>query len=194
MGDPVTMAVIGGTIGAATSDDPLKGALLGAAGGYAGGSLMGAGSTSPFSIGSFMNGIGTNFAAGGDPLKGAAMNAAALAGSGGGFSGGGYGSIGTSGATASGAGSGGMFSGMSNMFNNTTSTPLFGQGGIISNVNQTAGAYNQVMRALGYDQQQPMSSLGASVRQGGQSQPIDYMSLLNPQQQTVIRPATPSLI
>lgn len=160
MGDPVTMAVIGGTIGAATnSKDPLKGALLGAAGGYAGGSLMGAG-----------------------------------AGTGGGFTGGGFGSIGTSGATASGAGSGGMFSGMSNMFNNTTSTPLFGQGGIISNVNQTAGAYNQVMRALGYDQQQPMSSLGASVRQGGQSQPIDYMSLLNPQQQTVIRPATPSLI
>jgi hypothetical protein len=28
----------------------------------------------------------------------------------------------------------------------------------------------------------------------GQIQPMDYMSLLNPQQQTVIRPATPSLI
>lgn len=28
----------------------------------------------------------------------------------------------------------------------------------------------------------------------GQIQPVDYMSLLNPQQQTAIRPATPSLI
>ncbi len=43
-------------------------------------------------------------------------------------------------------------------------------------------------------QQQRMSGIGASVRQGGQIQPVDYMSLLNPQQQTVIRPATPSLI
>jgi hypothetical protein len=43
-------------------------------------------------------------------------------------------------------------------------------------------------------QQQRMSGVGASVRQGGQIQPVDYMSLLNPQQQTVIRPATPSLI
>ncbi len=43
-------------------------------------------------------------------------------------------------------------------------------------------------------QQQRMSGVGASARQGGQIQPIDYMSLLNPQQQTVIRPATPSLI
>ncbi len=43
-------------------------------------------------------------------------------------------------------------------------------------------------------QQQRMSGIGASVRQGGQIQPVDYMSLLNPQQQTVIRSATPSLI
>lgn len=41
MADPITLAVVGGTVGAATSDDPLKGALLGAAGGYAGGALLG---------------------------------------------------------------------------------------------------------------------------------------------------------
>ncbi len=49
MGDPVTMAVIGGSIGAAMSPkDPLKGALMGAVGGYGGGAMlgsMGAGAT-----------------------------------------------------------------------------------------------------------------------------------------------------
>ena len=43
-------------------------------------------------------------------------------------------------------------------------------------------------------EQQRMSNVGAGVRQGGQIPAVDYMSLLNPQQQTVIRPATPSLI
>lgn len=42
MADPVTMAVVGGTAGALLSPkDPLKGALLGAAGGYGGGALLG---------------------------------------------------------------------------------------------------------------------------------------------------------
>lgn len=42
MGDPVTLAVAGGTAGAMMSPkDPLKGALLGAAGGYGGGALLG---------------------------------------------------------------------------------------------------------------------------------------------------------
>ena len=44
MADPITMAVVGGSIGAMTNKkDPLKGALLGAAGGYGGGALLGAG-------------------------------------------------------------------------------------------------------------------------------------------------------
>lgn len=44
MGDPVTMAVIGGSAGAMLNKkDPLKGALLGAVGGYGGGALMGSG-------------------------------------------------------------------------------------------------------------------------------------------------------
>jgi len=42
MGDPVTMAVIGASAGAMMNKkDPLKGALLGAAGGYGGATLMG---------------------------------------------------------------------------------------------------------------------------------------------------------
>ena len=41
MGDPVTMAVIGGSVGAMMNKkDPLKGALLGAAGGYGGATLF----------------------------------------------------------------------------------------------------------------------------------------------------------
>lgn len=43
MADPVTMAVVGATAGAALNkDDPLKGALLGAAGGFGGGAALGA--------------------------------------------------------------------------------------------------------------------------------------------------------
>ena len=49
MGDPVTMAVVGASVGAMMNKkDPLKGAMLGAAGGYGGAALMptlGVGST-----------------------------------------------------------------------------------------------------------------------------------------------------
>lgn len=41
MGDPLTMAMVGAGMGAATSEDPLKGALLGGFGGYVGGTLFG---------------------------------------------------------------------------------------------------------------------------------------------------------
>jgi hypothetical protein len=195
MGDPVTpvtMAVIGGTIGAATnSKNPIEGALMGAVGGYAGGSMMsaGGGSTSPFSLGSILNGIGTNTAAGGDPTKGLAMNAAALAGSGGGFGGGNYGSIGTAGQTAGSAGSaGGLFGGSGSAAGN-----IFGQGGTLSQVNQGLSTLNQANQLFGGDQQ-PMQMAPAGQISRGQPQPMDYMSLLNPQQQTVMRPQPFSLI
>ena len=70
--------------------------------------------------------------------------------------------------------------------------PIFGQGGALSGFGQAAGAYNQFNQLLG--QPQRMQPIGAATQRGGQIQPMDYMSLLNPQQQTVIRPATPSLI
>lgn len=42
MADPVTMAVVGGSVGAMMNKkDPLKGALLGAAGGYGGATMLG---------------------------------------------------------------------------------------------------------------------------------------------------------
>lgn len=168
MGDPVTMAVVGGTIGAATNrKDPLKGALMGAAGGYAGGSLMGAG---------------------------------AGAGTGGGFTGGGFGSIGTSGATASGAGSGGMFSGMSNMFNNASiPSSISGLGQDISAANKWMNQ-NPVTSQIGFKlaqdmlQAEPVQMPGGMPVNRGQIQPMDYMSLLNPQQQSAMRPAPVSLL
>jgi hypothetical protein len=170
MGDPVTMAVVGGTIGAATNrKDPLKGALMGAAGGYAGGAMMGAGG--------------------------------AAGATGGGFAGGGYGSIGTAGATAGqgAAGGGGMFSGMSNMFSGMPSS-IKGIGQDISaantwmNQNPTTSqiGFKLAQEALQAPPQVPMPG-GMPVNRG-QIQPMDYMSLLNPQQSPVIRSATPSLI
>ena len=169
------------------------------------------GSSSPISPGGILNGVITNIVAGGNPVTGALLNAATLAGSGGGigssgggFSGGGYGSVGVGGQTAGGGfGSGGgslfgfdpSFSGIGQgVMESFRTTPIFGRDGMISNVGQAAGAYNQVGQALGLGQQPRMGSLGVSVRPGSQIPPVDYMSLLNPQQQTVIRPATPSLI
>lgn len=53
MGDPITMAVIGGGIGAMMSPrDPLKGAMLGAVGGYGGGAMLGAASSAATTAGS----------------------------------------------------------------------------------------------------------------------------------------------
>ena len=71
--------------------------------------------------------------------------------------------------------------------------PIFGQGGALSGFGQAAGAYNQFNQLFNQPQQR-MQPIGASAQRGGQIQPVDYMSLLNPQQSTVIRPATPSLI
>ncbi len=67
MADPITMAVVGGSIGAMTNKkDPLKGALLGAAGGYGGATLMGAsglGASQVAGSGSALTGAGASTAA-----------------------------------------------------------------------------------------------------------------------------------
>ena len=83
--------IIGATLGALTNKkDPIKGALLGGTMGYAGGTAFGGSgsgllgsSSSPLSAGGISNGAVTNALAGGDVGKGLAMNASALAGSGG---------------------------------------------------------------------------------------------------------------
>jgi hypothetical protein len=194
MGDPITTGILvgaamGGGGAALKGQDPLKGALIGGATGGIGGGISGGamgGSSSPFSLGSILNGIGTNAAAGGDPAKGLAMNAAALAGSGGGFGGGGYGSIGTAGQTAGGA-SGGMFSGMS------MPSTITGLGKDISALN-TFMNQNPVTTRLGMEtasslMQEPQVQYAQPGQvQRGQIQPMDYMSLLNPQGQYVQQP------
>jgi len=71
--------------------------------------------------------------------------------------------------------------------------PLFGQTGMLSNVGQAAGAYNQVNQLLGNQQQQMQMAPQGQISRN-QIQPMDYMSLLNPQQQTVLRPQPISLL
>jgi hypothetical protein len=172
MGDPVTMAVVGGTIGAATNrKDPLKGALMGAAGGYAGGAMFptagaGAAGSANAMIPGVQGGMGT-----------LAGETTALTGT-----------------------SGGMFGGMSNMFNNASiPSSISGLGKDISAANKWMNQ-NPVTSQIGFKlaqdmlQAEPVQMPGGMPVNRGQIQPMDYMSLLNPQQQTVIRPATPSLI
>jgi hypothetical protein len=154
------------------------------------------GSSSPLSVGSFLNGIGTNLVAGGNPITGALMNASMLAGSGG--------------ATNPTVGS------FSPDFMNTgkviQSAPaannalnetflqriggtgnIFGQGGLMSQAGQGLSVYNQANQAFGGNDA-PMQMAPAGQVSRGQIQPMDYMSLLNPQQQSVIRPPQISLL
>jgi hypothetical protein len=70
---------------------------------------------------------------------------------------------------------------------------MFGQGGLMSQAGQGLGVFNQAKQAFGGgDQQIQMAPAGQVSR--GQIQPIDYMSLLNPQNQSVIRPPQISLL
>jgi hypothetical protein len=150
------------------------------------------GSSSPLSVGSFLNGIGTNLVAGGNPITGALMNASMLAGSGGGFTNGGYGSVGIGGQTAS-------VPTANNALNETFlqriggTGNVFGQGGLMSQAGQGLSVYNQANQAFGGNDA-PMQMAPAGQVSRGQIQPIDYMSVLNPQQQSVIRPPQISLL
>ena len=181
-------AAIGGGGAAITGKNPFQGALLGGLTGGIGGAMSS--STSPFSLGSILNGIGTNFAAGGDPVKGAAMNAAALASSGGGgISGGGVGS------GASGFPINPELSGNSVLGSETL-------GGVWKDITAANDWMNQnpITAQLGFKtaenlMQEPQvhfSQPGQVSR--GQIPQMDYSSLLNPQQQTVLRPQAMSLL
>jgi hypothetical protein len=154
------------------------------------------GSSSPLSIGSFLNGIGTNFASGGDALKGLAMNAAVLAGSG-------SPTNPTVGSFPSDFMSGGQVIQSAPATNNAINETflqkiggtgdVFGQGGLISQANQGLNVYNQANQAFGGNNA-PMQMAPAGQINRGQIQPMDYMSLLNPQNQSVLRPPQISLL
>jgi hypothetical protein len=74
-----------------------------------------------------------------------------------------------------------------------TGGSIFGQGGTLSNIGQGLSVFNQANQAFGGNQQ-PMQMAPAGQISRGQIQPMDYMSLLNPQQSTVIRPQPISLL
>jgi hypothetical protein len=171
MGDPITTGILvgaamGGGGAALKGQDPLKGALIGGATGGIGGGIAG--------------GFG-----------------GAGAGAGGGFTGGGYGSVGPSGFSAlSGApaASGGMFSGM------TMPSTISGIGKDIGALN-TFMNQNPVTSQIGLQTasslmqpDQPMQMAPQGQVQRGQIAPMDYMSLLNPQNQSVMRPQPISLL
>jgi hypothetical protein len=132
--------------------------------------------TSILSAGSILNGIGTNIASGGNPITGALMNATALAGS-----------------QGFGSGGGSLFG---------FEGPMTSIGRVIEPISAANTFMNQnpITSQIGFGlaksmlQPSPVSFASPGQIHRGQIQPMDYMSLLNPQQQQVIMPATPSLI
>lgn len=123
-------------------------------------------------------------AAGGSFYGGAA--GATGSGVGGGFTGGGYGSIGATGAapTLGQSVTGGFkalgsdISGLNTFMNQNPTTSQIGFG----------------LAKQAFAPEEPMQMAPPGQVSRSQIQPMDYASLLNPQNQTVIRPATPSLI
>jgi hypothetical protein len=202
MADPITMAVVGGSIGAMTNKkDPLKGALLGAAGGYGGGALMGASGlgagASSGVLPSALSGSTTINAAA--PMAGQAfVNPVATAMT-----------TGPSGAIGVEAAKTGLFAGSpvnAPFVSSGTSTGLIpssmyeptfmdrvGSVGKYAQNNPylTQMAAQTAQQAL----QQPEARMApAGQVSRGQIQGGDYMSLLNPQQGTVLRPQPISLL
>lgn len=132
--------------------------------------------TSVLSAGSILNGIGTNIIAGGNPITGAMLNASALAAS-----------------QGFGSGGGSLFGFEGPMTSIGRVIEPISAANTFMNQNPTT---SQIGFSLAKDllQPSPVSFASPGQVQRGQIQPMDYMSLLNPQQQQVIMPATPSLI
>jgi hypothetical protein len=208
MADPVTMAVVGGSVGAMMNKkDPLKGALLGAVGGYGGGALMGAGglgAAGTAGTSSALTGAGASTGANTMFANAAGVNPGTVIGA---SQGAGY----TSAAVPS-----TIFSTPSAV--NKAMTPAverpltygmpgveYGQGGTPTMMERfgQVGQYaqeNPVLTQMAMQSAQqalrqpetPMAPAGQVSR--GQIQGGDYMSLLNPQQGTVLRPQPISLL
>ncbi len=217
MADPITMAVVGGSIGAMTNKkDPLKGALLGAAGGYGGATLMGAsglgagassgvlpsalsGSTTinaaaPMAGQAFVNPVATAMTTGpsgaisveaaktglfggATPLTNAAMQGQGLA--------------------QTGAMQRSLSLGMPGVEASSLYEPTFMDrvGSVGKYAQQNPVLTNMAMQSAQQALQQPEARMApAGQVSRGQIQGGDYMSLLNPQQGTVLRPQPISLL
>jgi len=161
---------------------------------------MGEPVTTGMMIGAALGG-GTSAIRGGNPLQGALLGGLTGA-AGGAFTGGAMGAAGTpaSGIMGTGAGYAG---------NQLAAAPTFMQqlGGGFTGVkdalsgantylNQnpfTAQAGMSLAKSI-FEPEQPMQMAPSGQVNRGQVQPMDYMSLLNPQQQSVIRPPQISLL
>lgn len=202
MADPITMAVVGGSIGAMTNKkDPLKGALLGAAGGYGGSALMGASGlgagASSGVLPSALSGSTTINAAA--PMAGQAfVNPVTTAMT-----------TGPSGAIGVEAAKTGLFAGSpvtAPFVSSGTSTGLIPSsmyqptfmdkiGSVGQFAQQNPVLTNMAMQSAQQAMQQPEAQFApAGQVNRGQIQGGDYMSLLNPQQGTVLRPQPISLL
>ena len=122
-------------------------------------------------------------AAGGSFAGGAA---GAGSGVGGGFAGGGYGSVGAAG-TAPTLGQS-VSSGFSALGSDITAANKY------LNQNPFTAQAGMSLAQSAFEPEQPMQMAPQGQIRQGQVQPMDYMSLLNPQQQSVIRPPQISLL
>ena len=161
---------------------------------------MGEPVTTGMMIGAALGG-GTAAIKGGNPLQGALLGGLTGA-AGGAFTGGAMGAAGTPASGIMGTGAG--FAG-----NNLAAAPTFMQqvGGGLTGVKDAFGGFNTYMNQnpftaqagmslakSAFEPEQPMQMAPMGQVQRGQPQPMDYMSLLNPQQQSVIRPQQISLL
>jgi hypothetical protein len=122
-------------------------------------------------------------AAGGSFAGGAA---GAGSGVGGGFAGGGYGSVGAAGAAPTLGQS--VSSGFSALGSDISAANKY------LNQNPFTAQAGMSLAKSAFEPEQPIPMAPAGQVSRGQPQPMDYMSLLNPQQQTVARPQAFSLI
>ena len=161
---------------------------------------MGEPVTTGMMIGAALGG-GTSAIRGGNPLQGALLGGLTGA-AGGAFTGGAMGAAGTPASGIMGTGAG--FAG-----NNLAAAPTFMQqvGGGLTGVKDAFGGINTYMNQnpvtsqigmqvakSAFEPEQPMPYAPQGQIRQGQVQPMDYMSLLNPQQQSVIRPPQISLL
>lgn len=161
---------------------------------------MGEPVTTGMMIGAALGG-GTAAIKGGNPLQGALMGGLTGA-AGGAFTGGAMGAAGTPASGIMGTGAG--FAG-----NNLAAAPTFMQqlGGGVTGVKDAFSGINTYMNQnpvtsqigmqvakSAFEPEQPMPYAPQGQIRQGQVQPMDYMSLLNPQNQTVIRPQQISLL
>ena len=124
--------------------------------------------------------MGGALGAAGGSFTGGAMGAT---GAGGGFAGGGYGSVGATPTFMDRIGAG--FSGIGSDI---------GAANKWMNQNPIASQMGMKIAGSAFEPEQPMQMAPMGQVQRGQPQPMDYMSLLNPQQQSVIRPQPISLL